>query len=146
MLTKVGLWIYHHNLLSSCHCFTKQRTVSCRRPDYNPVHTLHGRGGVARWPHRHHLPGKAVLLWIPSFPQIPPWIRLLPHCGEKRGIQHQHSQQHQHLHQHQHQHQQAASPQGLHLFFLFPHIRMNSGEKLWLIANISEVIFLAHNK
>lgn len=57
-----------------------------------------------------------MLLWFTAVPKIPPWIWLLPHCGEERGTGHQHSQQHQYLHQYQHQHQQDASSQGQSCF------------------------------
>lgn len=86
------------------------------RPDNHPVYPLHGWGGAARRPDCHHLPGKAVLLWLTTLPKIPPWIWLLPHCGEEGGTGHQHSQQHQYLHQYQHQHQQDASSQGQSCF------------------------------
>lgn len=132
---KVAFCIDHLNLPSLL-------TVSSHRSDYNPVHSLHGWGGAARWPDRHHLPGKAVLLWISSLPQIPPWIRLLPHCRQKRRIKHQHSQHYQHQHQHQHQHEQAAPPQGLH-WLIFLIIGINFPEKLGLIAKISHVFLLS---
>lgn len=88
------------------------------RPDHHPVHPLHGWSRAARWPDCDYLPGKAVLLWLTSLPEIPPWIWLLSDCGKEGGTKYQHSQQHQYLHQHKHQHQQAARSQGLSLIIL----------------------------
>lgn len=88
--------------------------VSPFRPDNYSVHPLHGWGGAAWGPNCHHLPGETMLLWLTSFPEIPPWIWLLPHSCKKGGPKQQHSQQHQCLHQHQHQ--QHAYHQGMFFF------------------------------
>lgn len=39
------------------------------RTDSDPVHSPHGRGRPAEWPHRHHLQRTTALLRIPSVPE-----------------------------------------------------------------------------